>query len=57
MKKNLDTVQPVDITKGQETDKMCSLQPKVSSYRGSFSYDFTIIGITKTVRYTEDLSM
>ena len=55
IKKNLDTVESIDITKGQETDKMYSLQSKVSLYRGSFS--FTITGIWKTVRYTEDFSM
>ena len=44
MKKNLDTVEPVDITKGQETDKMCSLQPKVSLYWGSFSYILLLLG-------------
>ena len=47
IKKNLDTVEPIDITKGQETDKMYSLQSKVSLYRGSFS--LTITGIRKTV--------
>ena len=55
IKKNLDTVEPIDITKGQKTDKMYSLQSKVSLYRGSFS--LTITGIRKTVRYTEDFSM
>ena len=57
IKKNLDTVENVDITKGQETDKMCSLQSKVSLYRGSFSYDFTITGVRKTIRCTKDFSM
>ena len=31
-------MEPIDITEGQETDKMYSLQSKVSLYRGSFSY-------------------
>ena len=55
IKKNLDTVEPIDITKGQGTDKMCSLQSKVSLYRGSFS--LTITGVRKTVRHTEDFCM
>ena len=38
----------LDLTKGLEVGKMCSL------YRGFFFIDLAVTGVKKIVRYTED---